>query len=95
LCSSRCLLSFRDPQAISDKLTVLSQELGIKREAATLALLKGALLFNYNNDTLRTKVQQLRQVVAGSPWSIDDIVAAAPDLLGELRSKGCCDVSHI
>jgi hypothetical protein len=64
-------------------MDMLIKELGITREAAAMAMIKGCRLSGYIPETLLSKVQQLKQIVDGSPWSIDGLVAADPELLGE------------
>jgi hypothetical protein len=64
-------------------MDMLIKELGITREAAAMVMMKGSSVCNYSPKALLCKVQQLKQIVDGSPWSINDMVAAAPQVLGE------------
>jgi hypothetical protein len=71
---------------LEDAVHFWVQEVALAPEAARALLLAQPHLIYMAPATLRAKLEQLRVLLEGSPWSAEEMVAGSPTLLGGLRA---------
>lgn len=88
-----CVL--RDPAAIEEKLKHLVR-LGFPLDTAASIVLRAPTSANLSLANIQAKLAQLEAMLAGSPWSAQELVAGCPQVLSEWhepRAGACAGVS--